>query len=428
MLADQDLTRQKSFRRQRLKSTIGTSLLMMGASLSVGTGFFIIPGTEFFGVTTGQFLLWYSLFSFSSAVSMIVIGKLSNTVGIKNVVIVSSGVAMLAGINMAFTTNFGVFLAFSALLGVGWSGSTLLAANILVNGWHQHPQRGTVLGLVMGASGIGGLLWGIFFPPVIDAGGFQAGVLTLALLVGLLMFIPGIVLIKNPPLISSPEPVQTTPNRAAPKRSLHYAVTFSSLVVIGFLISLESPLSQILPAVFDTIDISAQVSGILVAVWSVTNTIMMPFLGWFYDRFGLRATIIFMAIAYGSGFIGLAIANSLIAVALTLPLLSIAISAMTVLLPLVVSLSVGEANFPNVYGVVTTAVFCGLAVGTPLWGMTFDLTGDYTIALVAGALLGVLCLIGMGVVVRQARRWFPHLVAPASNATPTSTSASGDLR
>ena len=39
---------------------------------------------------------------------------------------------------MSATTNIYVFYAFSALQGIGWAGCTLVAATIVVNGWHIH--------------------------------------------------------------------------------------------------------------------------------------------------------------------------------------------------------------------------------------------------------------------------------------------------
>src|SRR5690625_4854634 len=164
---------KKTFSQRRLSSTIGAGMLMVGASITIGTGFLIVPGTEFFDVTTGQFLIWFSFFSFFSAMGMTLVGTLSARIGIKVLVVVSSIIALLAAVGMAMATTLNWFFVFAALLGIGWSGSTFLAANIVVNRWWVgHHRGGTILGLVMGGSGVGGALWGVLFPVVIEAGGF----------------------------------------------------------------------------------------------------------------------------------------------------------------------------------------------------------------------------------------------------------------
>lgn len=396
-------TAQNAFSRRRLRSTIGAGMLMMGASITIGTGFLIAPGAEFFDVTNSQFLIWFSLFSFFSAMGMTLVGRLSAKIGIRIIVVASSSIAMFAALGMAMATSLNWFFVFAALLGVGWSGSTFLAANITVNGWWvAHHRGGAVLGLVMGASGVGGSLWGLLFPFVVETAGLQGGLLTISFLVALFMLIPGIFLIRNPPNLSSAHAEQNNNKAPRPAVTRKYKWVFASLVLIGFGISLESPLSQVLPAVFESIDIPTQLSGLLVAGWSITNTLMMPFIGWFYDRFGLRNTLIFVGTTFGLGFAGLAIAESFAAVLFMLPLLSIALSAMTIVLPLVVTRSVGETKFPAIYGVVTTALFVGLATGTPFWGLSYDLTGSYAPALLIGAVLGVICIAAMGLTVRWA--------------------------
>ena len=60
----------------------------------------------------------------------------------------------------------------------------------------------------------------------------------------------------------------------------------------------------------------------------------------------------------------------------------------------------GHQRFPSVYGFMLTGNFIGTGLGAPAWGLVFDLTGNFTLAMYAGGALGLtgllLAYIGLG--------------------------------
>ena len=47
----------------------------------------------------------------------------------------------------------------------------------------------------------------------------------------------------------------------------------------------------------------------------------------------------------------------------------------------------GMRDYPTILGPAMAMVPAGISIGSPLWGVTFDTTGSYTIALVVAAIV-----------------------------------------
>ncbi|WP_214403676.1 MFS transporter [Pseudonocardia lacus] len=394
------------YRRRRALSTAGAFSLMLTISLSIGLGFLVVPGSAHFGVSAAQFLLWYSIYTLSSAAVFTLLGKAMTDRGPKIVVICSATLVVACLVGMAYAPTIMVFYLLSVPLGIGWAGCTSLAANTIVIGWHVHERRGTILGIVAAATGLGGFVWGFLFPPVIAALGWQGGLLTIALLVTVLAVLPGIFLISNPPRAE----VAATDTGETPRRAKLLAGGIAAVVILltvaAAIFGLEAAFANIMPAVFaaDGIDLAA--AGLLVSLYSVCGMLAKPILGYMHDRWGIHATLAFLSVAYIIGLPGMALlsGNGLTPYFFILPLAALALATPTIALPLVTVQSVGRARFPVIYGTVISGLWIGLAFGAPAWGLSFDLTGSYNVAL---ALAGVAGLTGIAlslVAIRAGRR------------------------
>src|SRR5690606_14608819 len=135
------------YRRHRAMSTVAAFGAVMTSSVPVAMGFLVIPGAEHFGVSTAQFLIYFTLFLVTAALMFSVTGRLIARYGVRAVLITSGLVSVLAGVGMAFSPNIFVYYVFAFFMGIGAAGNNLLPAKTLVIGWHVHKRRGTVLGV-----------------------------------------------------------------------------------------------------------------------------------------------------------------------------------------------------------------------------------------------------------------------------------------
>ncbi|MDQ0691444.1 hypothetical protein [Arthrobacter sp. W4I7] len=83
---------------KRPRSTVGAAMLVMAAGTTVAFGFLVGPGSSHFGVTTAQFLLWYSIFTISTAIAGSLTGRLSEKLGINLLVNIGGTPGMAAQI------------------------------------------------------------------------------------------------------------------------------------------------------------------------------------------------------------------------------------------------------------------------------------------------------------------------------------------
>ena len=407
-------------RRHRFTSTVGAFLLASVMSLSIGMGFLVVPGSAHFAVPTSQFLIWYSIFTLSSAVMFPIVGRLMTRIGVRTVVLASGLLSAVSMIAMAFAPSITVFYILSCPLGLGWAGCTILAANTLVTGWHAQ-RRGLIVGVVAMGSGFGGFILGFVLPPIMKASGFQGGLLLMGTLVVVLAVLPAALLIRNPPQHTVSTAKEISESR--PKISLAVGIIILLLALSSFSFALEQVFAQIQAAVYAASGFEPTLAGVLVSYYAICAMLSKPALGFLHDKFGIKALIVAMAVLFVCGLPGIAMlrGTGIWVFWVLVPIAALSLSVSTVILPLITVRAVGVARFSVAYGVVMTSLWVALAIGAPLWGLVFDRTGSYDAAMIAGGGAGLLGLVFIGLVLRRMKRASNaegEPLAPAHEAEP----------
>ncbi|MEZ5111756.1 MAG: MFS transporter [Microbacteriaceae bacterium] len=403
-----------TYKRQRAMSTIGAFGAVMTSSTPVAMGFLVIPGSEHFGVTKAQFLIYFTLFLVTSALMFSVTGRIMNRVGIRIVLIVGGLISSLAWVAMAFAPNIYVYYFLAFLMGIGASGNNLLPAKSLVMGWHVHNRRGTVLGIVATGAAFGGLIIGFIFPKVMAAGGFVGGAIGVGVMVFICSVVTGVLLVRNPPRAgeenADAEAVDTTTkdNRKAAIKGFGFTIVL--LAIGSFLFSLEGAFGSMQAAVYPSFGFDLASAGLMISFYSICGIVAKPLLGFLHDKLGVKPLFIVLVALFILGLPALALSMQL-GLNLTYPILAIAALSLSipgVIIPLVAVNAAGHQRFPSVYGFMLTGSFTGTGLGAPAWGLVYDLTGNFTLAMYAGGALGLtgllLAYIGLrrGIKVRAA--------------------------
>ena len=121
-----------------------------------------------------------------------------------------------------------------------------------------------------------------------------------------------------------------------------------------------------------------------------------------------------MGLAFVIGFPWLAQAAGFTSYLVIIPLISLALTTFTVMVPMVISDAVGAARFSGVYGRVMMVCYLGLAVATPLWGLSFDLGGSFDPALIGAGALGALGMLVLLAGFKKARYVSTHSISARS--------------
>jgi MFS family permease len=387
-------------------STVAAFGAIMTSSTPVAMGFLVIPGSEHFGVTTAQFLIYFTLFLLTSAALFGFTGRLILRIGVRPVLITGGIISALAWVGMAYAPNIYVFYIFAFIMGVGASGNNLLPANTLITGWHVHKRRGTVLGLAATGAAFGGMIIGFVFPSIMAAGGFVGGALAIGAMIFICSTLTGIFLAKNPPRPgeeNADDTVEAT-SKADRKAAIKgFGFTVVLLAIAGFLFSLENAFNTVQAAVYTTFGIDLVTAGLMISFFSLCGIVAKPLLGFMHDKLGVKVLLSTLVVLYILGLPALALSMQL-GLNLTFPILVIAaisLSVPTVILPLLAVNAAGRERFPIIYGFMLTGSFAGTGIGVPLWGLVFDTTGSFALAMYGGGIGG---LIGLGLAFYGLRR------------------------
>ena len=387
-------------------STVAAFGAIMTSSTPVAMGFLVIPGSEHFGVTTAQFLIYFTLFLLTSAALFGFTGRLILRIGVRPVLITGGIISALAWVGMAYAPNIYVFYIFAFIMGVGASGNNLLPANTLITGWHVHKRRGTVLGLAATGAAFGGMIIGFVCPSIMAAGGFVGGALAIGAMIFICSTLTGIFLAKNPPRPgeeNADDTVEAT-SKADRKAAIKgFGFTVVLLAIAGFLFSLENAFNTVQAAVYTTFGIDLVTAGLMISFFSLCGIVAKPLLGFMHDKLGVKVLLSTLVVLYILGLPALALSMQL-GLNLTFPILVIAaisLSVPTVILPLLAVNAAGRERFPIIYGFMLTGSFAGTGIGVPLWGLVFDTTGSFALAMYGGGIGG---LIGLGLAFYGLRR------------------------
>jgi len=306
-------------------------------------------------------------------------GPIVSRFGARRVVII--GGLWSAGVLAAFplVDSLAMLYVLSALLGLTYAMCTAVMASILVSTWFA-TRRGTVQGIVMSFSGVGGIILGLVMPAAITAWGWEGGFRLLAVYVALTVVLPGVVLIRSTPASAGLLPYGAKEAAAAstasdpvqaPTGAVRAAVRspqFLAILLVMVLINGLTTFQQHLPLILATDGIAPAAAGTLVSALALSMLVAKLVVGVLDD---VRGTITAMWTALTLFACGL---------------------------------------------FVLAAGSIGLAVMMPLWGLAYDRTGSFTLPLVIAGVVTLLLALAL--------HW---ALASAAGAVPPPEDSAGDV-
>lgn len=319
---------------------------------------------------------------------------------------------LLIGIGFALTIasqliyasadNIAMFCIGGALLGAGLSlVSNGMASHIVKR--HVTKNTGAILGFVMAANGLGGAVATPMVSHFIDqsATGYKNAYYAVAIVLAVVAVIV-LLLYKEPKEAAIPQPLsdKEKQKKRAPswegitfKAGLRKPYFYVTAVLFFFTSFVLSGINGIAKAHWRDVGIID-----VAAIWSCHSLVLMGgkfILGFFYDKKGLRVSLLVSQIAAITVLLALAFTtNSPLGIALAWYysiFSSFAIPLQTIGETLTTSDFFGGKEFPKFLGPLGAISSAGFAVGSPLINFVYDITGSYVPAILAsvGIMIGV---------------------------------------
>lgn len=380
-------------------ATLGT---MCGAIsvLLINTGILMRPLTESFGWARGEITLSLSIGAIAMALANPLCGRLIDRHGVRRVL---ASAQFLYGISVALTPLFiskaginGLYLGFALASGFG-AGASAVPFMRLLSGWFAGPMLGS-RGFAMGCAAAGVPLGAAISGPLAIAllsrfgwAGCLYGLSALPLLVGL----PSTLLFLREPPTYAPTGGQSVKAEGMTFQAALRTKVFWMLVAMVLLIaSCTQGLSiHIAPFLSDT-GLSARGLASVTALSGMLAIIARLAAGWMFDRFFAP----YVALA------NFALPLTAAVIMAAWPILPVALVG-SVLLALgqgaesdfigyLISRYFGLRHSGRIFGTVYGLFMVGIAIGPFLFGMAFDLLGDYRVPFtIAGVGLALLCVL-----------------------------------
>ena len=307
----------------------------------------------------------------------------------------------------AIADNVFTFYLGSAFLGIGLSWTTTTMVGWIIGRWHKE-NKGTIMGAVLAANGIGGAIATQIISPIIYQPDRPFGYRNAFWLIVVILFCMGLLIMifyRDAPQDESNQiPHANKKNRGQSWEGLDFELIKKQPYFYSFLICILLT-GMILQGAWGVCAAHMRDSGLdssyiatIISISSLGLTGSKFLTGVLYDKLGLRCTIalcdlsaVFALIALAmighTGTGSIAAAGFGIIICLALPL-------ETIMLPIFAGDLFGERSYDKALGLLVSVNTTGYAVGAPLTNLFFDQFGTYTplFFIYAGLMLVITCV------------------------------------
>lgn len=358
-------------------------LVMMSMSLTASTiSFFQEPVCSYLQVGRGSFSAIFSLMTLSGALTNPFLGQFAGKKGVKPILILS-GIWMLASMAL-FSWAGSLWMVYLAgfLMGAFGTNCVALCANVIVQQSYDAAKASGILGIVMAGSGVGGMIFNLLIPAVLEAGGWQKAMLAMGLCWLVLLVTAALVLGKEKPMETGKysASVGLGMTRAEALRSPKLYLQILVIIVITAACGIQ----QQQPTMLGAYGFEVSSVSLLLSVQTAALAAGKVIQGLIYGKLGIRRGGCLILGVFALGCIAMV---SRTTVYPGLLLLAFGFGIYTTLMPLVTRQLFGSREYASIWGLVATVGSIGTFIANPLWGTVYDLTGSYRIGLIGAAVL-----------------------------------------
>ncbi len=387
--------------------------ILFGLGLWGTKSYFIKPVTEALGISRAEYSIVDTMRYILSAIVSIFFGFLIQKFSTKFLLLMGFVCMTASSLIYSFANTIFPFYVGGALLGIGLGLSSTTMIGFIIN-LSCAKNRGTIMGAVLAANGIGGAIATQVVSPIIDSAtfGYRTAYQVMAC-VFVAMFILLLIFYREP---HKPEGTTLKKKKArgtgwvgidysvANKKAYFYGacvcIFFTGLCLQG-IGTCKVPHMQDVGLDTDFVKNVGTISSLLLCISKFVC-------GFMYDRFGLRVTItidcisgvIFMTMLF---LITNTVTGMVLCVLLTI-FYAISLPLETVMLPIYANDLFGDKSYAKILGIFSALNQLGYALGSFVVNSLFDAFKTYKVALVVCGIIMILIVIGLQFIISSANK------------------------
>lgn len=403
------------------------------AMIMITLGFCSSTKSLYLDVVTRSLGIDRSLFSLNdtcrfvaNAIVNLFFGVLVQRFGGKKLMLAGILSLTLSMVCYATATNLLLFYLGGTLLGIGfsWTGTTMVG--YVIGKWCRE-SRGTIMGAVLAANGIGGAIAIQLLAPIIEAGGQHYR--NAYLISGAAVLLVGVIIL----IFMREAPKQATVNATDTKkrkkrgntwvgiefaRAKGLSYFYLALVCIFLTGFCLQGISGIAKAHMKDVGLSAEYVAYALSFHSLSLACFKFLTGFIYDKLGLRFTTTMCSVTASAVILVLSLVTNsptgMVLAMLYSIFSALALPLETIMLPIYASDLFGECSYEKTLGLFVSVNVTGYALGAPAVNLCFDILGTYKPILIACAGIMLAVTLVMQYVVTRAHRMQKEVEQAAS--------------
>ena len=370
---------------------ISAGVLLVHAVASYCFGVFLKPITIEFGWDRGALSAVYSMIVLVAGILGILSGRLSDKYGPRRIVTIGG---LLTGISFLLMSQiislWQVYLVWGVLMGVSF-GFCLIPVMAIIPRWFAKRQ-GMAIGIAMVGKGIGGIISPLLTQWLISTYDWRYAFIILGIIT-IIIIIPIAQFMRHSPQQVGLEPygedkiIKNEQSWSSAMKGLSFsqAIRTSQFWIFGLILAsvffcLGTIMVHIVPHAND-IGIPAIMAASVLSIAAGISIFGRLGIGFLYDRIGGTLTLSICLGLVTIALICLLFAKEIWLFYVFAVVFGLSYGGFTLLIPVVTAELFGLVSLGVLIGGITFLTTIGDAVGAPVTGSIFDITGSYSLAL-----------------------------------------------
>lgn len=381
-------------------------------------GLYTFAITEALGIKRSVFSLNDSFRFVTTAIVNIFFGSMVQKYGTKKLICAGFISMILSCVLYSVATNVFVIYLGGCLLGIGIAWTTTTMVGCVVNKWCKE-NKGTIMGLILCANGLGGALAAQIVSPIIYEEGNVFGYRNAYRLVALILLAVFLLIVvffrEQPKSYDHSQPLVTKKKSRGQswvgmeysevkKKGYYYAV-LACIFLTGLVLQ---GVVGVAAVHMKDIGISDAYVATVASALSISLSVFKFLTGFIYDKFGLRITMNLCSCSAVIGILSLVfVTNSQTGMVMGMAygiISAMALPLETIMLPIYAGDLFGEKSFDTIMGKIVSFNVLGYALGAFVMGVCYDVFGTYQPALIASAVVMIGVIVTMQFVLKAAYR------------------------
>lgn len=374
---------------------------------------FLAAITEDLEISRSSYSISDSCRYITTALLNLVFGTLVGKFGAKRLAMAGFGCLFLFNLLNSLAQSVFVFYAGGVLFGMGLAWTTTALVSFVVEKWFT-SKKGTIMGFILAANGLGGALSAQILSPIIESArdGWRSAYRLNALLT-VIVAVVVLIFLRNQPENLGLTPLGTEQKAKTPRQTPKWeGIELSAalrqpyfyLCILGVLLTgmILQAVTGISSAHMRDRGLTAQAIATALSIHSLCLAGSKILTGFIHDKFGLRVSMLSCNIFGILAITLLAFVQGGTTALMYQVFSALALPLETIMLPLLTADLFGKKSYSSVLGLMLAFNTLGYAIGGPIMNACYDQTGTYTGILLIMAAVMLLVSILMQAVITMA--------------------------